>query len=185
MLNNAFNRLVDELKGINEKLGKQLNQHETLMGKMDELPEILQSLPGAVEEQKKVVDSLIGQLKSRAFKDQQFFETVSRIPEQTLKNTNVLSEMNEKLSVSADANVQVSENFQRFNNTLDSLDKDTASQTDSIIQMGKTFSASDRYLKYIITQQNKRYLWVFVISITISTISLAGLIALVLIVLYR
>jgi len=33
--------------------------------------------------------------------------------------------------------------------------------------MSKTFAASDRYLKYIISRQNKRFMWIFVAAISI------------------
>ena len=35
-------------------------------------------------------------------------------------------------------------------------------QADSITQMGRTFSASDRYMKYLVQRQNTRFTWIFV-----------------------
>ena len=182
-LGEAFDRLIDKLGGINDHLDKQVGQHEDLMERLESLPEVLNSLPGAVENQRKVVDTLIEQLKGKALKDQQIAETLEKIPEQATKQTNALGEMNQKLSVAAEIDAQMSQGFSRFNDTLGRLDSDTVSQTESIMQMNKTFTASDRYLKYIMTRQNKRFLWIFITAMAVSTTAIAALITALIIVL--
>jgi len=61
----------------------------------------------------------------------------------------------------------MAESFNKFNETLDKLNQSALAQTDSIIQMGKTFATSDRYLKYIISRQNKRLMWIFISAISV------------------
>jgi len=176
ILGKAFNRMVDQLEGINEHLGKQVAQHETLMDRIDQLPQLLENLPEAVDNQKQVVNSLIEQLKGKALKEQQFVEIIEKIPAETAKQTNALSDMNHKLSVSADADVQMTESFNKFNETLSKLDTDTIEQTEGISQMNKTFAASDRYLKYIISRQHKRFMWVFVTAMSICLLAIISLV---------
>ena len=53
--------------------------------------------------------------------------------------------------------------------TLDRLNQTSMGQTDGILQMSKTFAASDRYLKYIISKQNKRFMWIFIAAISICS----------------
>ncbi len=71
----------------------------------------------------------------------------------------------------------MSEGFNRFNETLSKLDSDTVGQTESILQMNKTFAASDRYLKHIMARQNKRFMWVFIAAMVVCTLAIAGLVA--------
>ena len=181
-LGKAFDSLIDQLGGINEHLSKQVAQHENLMKRIDELPELLENVPNSVENQRQLVDGLIEQLKGKALKEQQFVDIVEKIPAETAKQTHALVDMNQKLSVSADIDAQINENFNKFNQTLDKLDTDTVSQTDSIMQMSKTFAASDRYLKYVMSRQHKRFMWVFSIAIgvcVLAIIILAGIILIV------
>jgi len=45
--------------------------------------------------------------------------------------------------------------------------------------MSKTFAASDRYLKYIISRQNKRFMWIFIAAISVcvtAILILAGIV---------
>jgi hypothetical protein len=176
ILGKAFNKMVDQLEGINQHLGKQITQHEALMNRIDQLPELLENLPNAVDNQKQLVNSLIEQLKGKALKEQQFVDIVEKIPSETAKQTNTLLDMNRKLSVSADADVQMTESFNKFNETLTKLDSDTIGQTESIAQMNKTFAASDRYLKYVISRQHKRFMWVFVTAMSVCVLAIIALV---------
>ena len=71
---------------------------------------------------------------------------------------------------------QICENFNKFNDTLAKLDTDTVSQTDGIMQMSKTFAASDRYLKYIISRQNRRFMWVFMTALGVCVFAIIALV---------
>lgn len=178
-LQDGFNKLIGQLRGINEHLNRQVAQHEDLMSRIDKMPRLLEGFPAVVENQKKLTEQLLEQLKAVATKDQQFIDTVEKIPTETAKQTDALVNIDHQLAAAADTDVQMTESFNKFNETLDKLDQSTISQTDSIMQMSKTFATSDRYLKYIISKQHKRFVWVFVIAMGICVFAiliLAGII---------
>lgn len=164
-LEKGFNNLVDQLQGINKHLDQQVSQHEDLMKHMDHLPKLLESFPSVVENQKELTDQLIEQLKAASLKQQQFVEAVEKIPTETAKQTDALEEIDHQLAASADTDVQMVENFIKFNEAVSRLDQTSASQRDSILQMSKTFAASDRYLKYLMSRQNKRFMWISMTAI--------------------
>ena len=166
-LQEGFDKLVDQLQGINEHLSRQAIQHEDLMGRIEQFPEMLESFPAVVENQKKLTEQLLEQLKGTAAKNEQFIDAVEKIPTETAKQTDALVNIDHQLSAAADIDVQMTEGLNNFNESLDKLNQSTISQTDGIIQMSKTFAASDRYLKYIISRQNKRFMWIFVAAISI------------------
>ncbi len=166
-LQQGFDQLVHQLKGINEHLDRQASRQEELMGRIEQLPKILESFPGVVENQKLTTEELLEQLKGAAAKNEQFTDAVEKIPTETAKQTDALVNINHQLSATADLDVQRTESFNKFNDSLDKLNQSTMSQTDGIIQMSKTFAASDRYLKYIISRQNKRFMWIFVAAISV------------------
>jgi len=171
-LQQGFNKLIKQLQDINEHLNRQVAQHENLMSRMDKLPELLESFPAVVENQKQLTEQLFEQLKTTAAKDQQFIDAVEKIPAETAKQTDALVDIDHQLAAAADTDVQMTENFNKFNQTLDKLDQSTVAQTDSIMQMSKTFATSDRYLKYIISRQNKRFLWIFMIAIGVCVLAI-------------
>jgi len=178
-LQEGFNRLVVQLQGINEHLNRQVSQHEDLMGRLEQLPKLLESFPAVAENQKQVIEQLLEQLKGTSAKSQQFMDAVEKIPTETAKQTDALVNIDHQLAAAADADVQMAESFNKFNETLDKLNESTVGQTDGIMQMSKTFSTSDRYLKYIISRQNKRFMWLFVIAIAVCVVVILTLVGIV------
>lgn len=166
-LQEGFDKLVGQLQGINEHLSRQAARHEDLMGRIQQLPEMLERFPAVVENQKLITEQLLEQLKTSAAKNDQFIDAVEKIPGETAKQTDALVNIDHQLAAAADIDVQMTESLNNFNESLDKLNQSTVSQTDGIIQMSKTFAASDRYLKYIISKQNKRFMWIFIAAISI------------------
>jgi len=178
-LQEGFNRLVDQLQQINEHLSQQLTQHQELMGRVRQLPQLLESLPSAVENQKNLTTRLLDQLRATTAKDQQFIDAVGKIPAETARQTDTLTMINHQLEAAADADVQLVGNFVKFKDSLDRLNHNTAKNTEGIVQMSRTFAAGDRYLKYVVTKLNKRYAWVLAIAMTVcgaAICTLAGII---------
>ncbi len=169
-LQQGFNRLIEQLEGINEHLDRQVAQHEDLMARMEKLPTLLENFPAVVKNQKQLTEQMLEQLRAAAVSQQQFVGTVEKIPAETAKQTDALVDIDHQLAAAADANVQMAESFNRFNDTLDKLNQNSLGQTDGILQMSRTFATSDRYLKYIMSRQNKRFMWIFVTSITVCVL---------------
>jgi len=163
-LQGSFDKLVEQLEGINSHLNRQAAHNEDLMKRIEQLPHLLESFPAVVENQKQLTEKLLEQLKSNSVMGQEFADVIGKIPTETAKQTDALGEINHQLAAAADADVQMSESFNKFNVTLEKLNESTVGQTDGIMQMSKTFAASDRYLKYIVSRQRKSFFWVFMIA---------------------
>jgi predicted nuclease with TOPRIM domain len=168
----GFNKLIEQLQGINEHLNRQAVQHENLMDRIEQLPKLVESFPAVVENQKQITEQLLEQLKATAVKNQQFIDAVEKIPTETAKQTDALVDIDHQLAAVADTDVQMAESFNNFNQALDKLNETSLGQTESIIQMSKTFATSDRYLKYIISKQNKRFMWIFVAAISVCVLAI-------------
>jgi archaellum component FlaC len=166
----GFDKLVNQLEGINGHLNRQAEQHEALMERIKQLPGLLEKFPAMVENQKKITEQLLEQLRSMAAKNEQFMDAVEKIPAETSKQTDALVDIDHQLAAAADIDVQMAENFNNFNRTLDKMNQSTINHTDGILQMSKTFAASDRYLKYILSKQSRRFMWVFFTAISICTV---------------
>jgi len=163
----GFDKLIDKLQVINEHLNRQITQNEELMSRIEQLPQLLEGFPALLDNQKQLTEQLLEQLKAATAKNQQFIDAVERIPAETAKQTDALVDIDHQLAAAADTDVQMAESFNKFNQILDKLHQSSAAQADSILQMSKTFAASDRYLKYIISRQNKRFIWIFIATVSV------------------
>jgi hypothetical protein len=168
-LQKGFEKLVEQLQGINEHLNRQAAQHEELMSRIEQLPQVLETFPDAVENQKRVIVQLLEQLKGASVKNERFMDAVEKIPNETAKQTDALVKIDQQLAAAANIDVQMSQSFNNFNETLERLNQTSMGQTDGILQMSKTFAASDRYLKYIISKHSRRFMWIFIAAISVCT----------------
>jgi chromosome segregation ATPase len=164
-LQKNFERLIEQLAGINEHLNNQATRHEELMGRIEKLPKVLEGFPAVAESQKQIIDQLFEQLKTSTVRSEQFVDAVEKIPAEAAKQSDTLTGIEHQLAAAADIDVQMAESLNNFNQALEKLNQKTLSQTESIDQMNKTFATSDRYLKYIISQQSRRFMWIFITAI--------------------
>jgi len=175
MIQNSFEQLVTQLGGINDHLGKQVEQNAELLTRIDEIPQLLQNFPESMKSQKFAVDSLVEQLKSQALKNQQFTETVAKIPAASEEQTAAVKEMAGQVAAQAAVDTQILEGMRKFNSITDKLNGNVSQQAQSIDQMSRAFTASDQYLKYIINTQHKRFMRVFVAALTVCTLAIIAL----------
>ena len=167
-LQEGFNKLILQLQGINEGLNRQFTQQQDFLSRIDKLPELLESFPAAVENQKQLTEQLVDQLRVTTEHSQRFVTTVEKIPAETCRQTEALAGIDQRLTTVADADARMAEGFDKFDETLNKLNQSTTNQTDGIAQMSKTLTAGDRYLKYVISRQNRRFMWMFAICLGVS-----------------
>lgn len=178
-LQEGFDNLINQLQSINEHLNRQAEQHEQLISRIDKLPKLLESFPQVVANQQETARQLLEQLKAAAAKNEQFLSAVERIPNETAKQTDALVNIDHQLAAAADTDVQIMESFNRFNETLERLNKTAGLQADSIGQMRRTFATSDRYLKYLVSKQNKRFIWVLFIAVGVCVFAILLLVGVI------
>ena len=157
----GFETLIDQIQNINEHLNKQAAQHENLIAHIEQFPKLLENFPAVVENQKVLTEQLVSQLKTNLLKDQQLLSAVEKIPAESAKQTDALQAIDRQLAAASDVDIQMTETFGKFNETLAKLNQSTKDHTDGIAQMSRTFAASDRYLKFVVTRQTRQLMWVF------------------------
>lgn len=179
-LQDGFNRLISRLETINDNLSQQVEHQQQLMERLDKLPQMFESFAPSIKNQQQLTEQVIAELKASATKNQKFIEAVENIPTETAKQTDALQSIDHQLAAAADCDAQLTQGFAKFRQSLDKLDQSTAGQTDSIMQMSKTFAASDRYLKFIISRDKKRMFWMLVISLSVCAAVILVLVGIIL-----
>jgi chromosome segregation ATPase len=175
----GFDRLIDELSGINDHLGKQVSQHEALIEHIDQLPKLAEGFPAALESQKQLTEQLISQIKANILKDQQTISVIEKIPIEEAKQTDALINIDRQLAAATDVDVQMTETFNKFNQSLEKLNHTTREHSEGISQMSRTFAASDRYLKFIVSRQARQFMWVFYSALAVCIVVILVLVGIV------
>jgi chromosome segregation ATPase len=178
-LQEGFNRLIGQLAGINENLAQQAHQQQELIDKISQLPKVVESFPLAIANQQRMIEHLSEQMETAAAANRQFIDAVKKIPDEAMRQTDALHSMSRQLSSLADTDMAMNENFANFNGAIEKLNASTVSQTDGIIQMSQTFQESDRYMKHLVVQQNKRFTWIFFTAMGVCVFVILALITVI------
>lgn len=161
LFNDAVNRLVEKLEGINTSLDLQVRQNEQLVLKMDALPQMLSALPGAVERQQEIFDEMADRMRQSAVLDAKAYTELTGI--------------HEKITASADNDAKMSEHFGHVAQTLTKIDEDTVQQTEWIQHMNRSLSESEQTLRESLHRQQVRFYLLFGLSLVISLVTILGL----------
>ena len=175
----GFETLIEQIQGINQHLDKQVAQHENLIARIEQFPKLLENFPAVVENQKVLTEQLVLQLKANILKDQQLLSAIEKIPAESAKQTDALLAIDRQLAAAADVDIQMTETFTKFNDTLGKLNQSTKDHTDGISQMSRTFAASDRYLKYMVARQTRQFMWVFYTAIGVCVVVILLLVGII------
>jgi len=175
----GFDHLIGELSSINAHLSKQVSQHDDLIARIDALPRLVESFPAVVENQKVLTENLVSQMKANLLKDAQILAAVEKIPAESAKQTDALINIDRQLAAATDVDVQMTETFNKFNQSLEKINQSTKDHTDGISQMSRTFAASDRYLKFIVSRQNRQFMWVFYSALAVCGVVILTLVGII------
>ena len=178
-LQDRFDRLIEKLGTISETLNLQLAQGKMLLERMDKMPEIVRNFPAIADSQIRMGKELSEHLAAMTAKNERFLEAVEKIPSESIRQTDILAEINEHLTTSTDVDMRMSDSFRRFNEILTKLSQNIVSQAESIMEMSRVFSSSDRYLKYVISRQNRQFIWLFGVSVGVCLFAILILVGIV------
>ena len=76
-------------------------------GHVEQLPEVLNSIPDLIKNQKQATEDLYELMRQTMAKDEQFVMSVERIPEETVRQTKALHKIDERLGASAGLDAQL------------------------------------------------------------------------------
>lgn len=179
-IHEGFNRLVDQLQKINDHLGQQLNQHEELMNRVRQLPQLLEGFPQMVENQQRLSVELLGQLQTATVRQEQFLDAVGQIPTETARQTRALGAIHDQLEMTARTDAELATCFTKVGRTLNHLDASTADNTAGMQRLRKSSAARDRYLAYALSKFQRRIVWLFTGFAVLCMAAISVLIGLVL-----
>jgi hypothetical protein len=165
-----FNRFVDQLQSINTNLSKQVVQQEQLGAKLDKLPSLIGAVPEMLENEHRSLDEVLRQLRASQVRSEEFIDIVHQIPREAVKQTETMQKMNQHLTSAAETDIVMREAFNSFSETVTKLTAATEANREAILNMSKAFAASDRYMKFLVQVQNRRFIWLFVVSMGICLI---------------
>ena len=175
----GFSTLIDQIKGINDHLNKQVAQHDNLIARIEQFPKLLENFPGRSRKSEGAHRAARFAAQGEYPQRPAAFSAMEKIPAESAKQTDALLAIDRQLAAAADVDIQMIETFSKFSETLAKLNQSTKDHTSGIAQMSRTFASSDRYLKYIVARQTRQLMWVFYSALGVCVIVILMLVGII------
>ena len=156
-IEDGFNRLVDGLGDINKTMIQQQDQHLVIQKSLQELPRMVESLPRALEAQGGIVEQLTDQLRDQSARNQEVIAAIGTLPEQARFQGDKLG--------------QISHHLQTTRETETEMLIHMKAQSLSMESVGQLLEKSESRLQEVLTQQQRRFTWLFTLAISLSIIA--------------
>jgi len=156
-IEDGFNRLVDVLGDINETIVQQRDQHLVIQKSLEELPRMVASLPRALEAQGGMVEQLTDQLRDQSASNQEVINAIGALPEQARFQGDKLG--------------QISDHLQSTGETETEMLTHIKAQSLSIESVGQLLAKNEGRLQEVLSQQQRRFTWLFTLTISLSIIA--------------
>jgi len=178
-LTSGLGHMLEQLDSIGTNLDRQTSQNEKLIDSISHLPNILEEIPAHAQSQKEAIDAAISQIHESSANNQRVADALEKIPTVAAKQAQAFFEVKDQLQQNGETHEKMLDGFFKFNDNLEDLSSNSACQNDNLLRLGKSFASSERYFKYMLDKQSKRFMWVFIISmvVSLSCVALAGWIA--------
>ena len=154
-----FNRMVDVLSSINDTVVVQKEYSEILQKSLSQLPEVLKMYPETVAHHNEIVNTLTTHLTDQAEGHEKLLTTIETLPSHAMQQMDKLVDINHRLERASEQHQMVLENAQ--------------AQSLSMANIGELLQSSDDRMNEMLSAQQKRFTFLFGLSI-FSIITLAG-----------
>ncbi len=170
-------------KGFTGSTAKENNTELTQVTQRPSAEESLQKLTNGLGHMLEQLDSICTNLDKHSSQNQELLEKISHIPEilneipgHAQKQVETFENIKDLLEANAHTHKDMLDGFFKFNENLQELNSNSSCQNDNLLKLGKSFTSSERYFKYMLDKQSKRFMWVFIISmfVSLSCVILAG-----------
>lgn len=174
-------------KSFTASTEKENNTELTQVTQRPSAEESLQKLTNGLGHMLEQLDSICTNLDKHSSQNQELIEKISHIPEilkeipeHAQKQVETFENIRDRLEENAHTHKDMLDGFFKFNENLQELNSNSSCQNDNLLRLGKSFTSSERYFKYMLDKQSKRFMWVFIISmfVSLSCVILAGWVAL-------
>lgn len=173
-LQEGYEKVTRVIEEIQKHLVQQGERSERLCGALDRIAQSLAEGPKVARQQAETLERIVGQMESSNARAHQLAEIVAEIPKSARNQTETLVGISRQLEVSNEQRVVSSQTMDRLGSSLQSLGQTSQTQSEILKQMNVTTAEQNRQLAQLITEHNKRFQWLFGLTIAVSFAAIAA-----------
>lgn len=184
-LQQGFNTLSELMDSIRENLEKQGRRQDEMISYLSNLPEILQSLPESHRMHAEALQTLSRQIEQQVRQQGQLTDILTQLGQSQSDQHDAVAGLHERVQSMAEHNQTISENLRQVGSAMESMGKNSESSTQVLRQLHDDISARSGEVEKALQRQNTRLTALLIAAIGLSVAAIAGVLAVVFVMMKR
>ena len=173
-LQSGFMSLTDLMNAIKQNLERQDQRNEELLHTLQQLPEILQSVPESQRLQTETLRAIHQQMEHQNGQQSRLAEILDKICEADTQQTGALNALRDGVETLSQHDESIASNLNSVGNAMTSLSENTQASAAVLQQMRNNIEDRDQQLEKILTRQGTRFTTMLAVAIFLSIAALAA-----------
>ena len=167
-MEDGFNRLVGVMESLNENVARQCDQNAVLLDRLEQLPDLLRSLPESGQAQQEMMRHLEEEFRRQGQRHEQLAEVMGALPELTEKQIDQLGAIRGRLEDSAQTDGRMLESFGHLDKSMDNVLSHNQAQTSSLASIGELLERGQAEMRAEAARGRRRVAWLLGIVLLVS-----------------
>jgi len=173
-LQNGFVTLTDLMGAIKDNLERQDHRNEELLTVLQQLPQILQSVPESGKLQTETLRAIHQQMEQQNSQQTKLGEILDRICEADVAQTSTIGALRDRVETLSQHDQSIASNLNSVGTAMGSLSENTQTSATVLQQLRENTVQRDKELEKILHRQGARFTTMLSVAIFLSIAALAA-----------
>jgi chromosome segregation ATPase len=173
-LQQGFGTLTDLMAAIKANLERQDQRNEELLNALQQLPQILQSVPETNKLQTETLRAIHQQMEQQNNQQTKLAEILDRICDADAQQSSTLEALRDRVETLTEHDQSIASNLNSVGSAMTTLSQNTQASTEVLSQMRSNIDERDRQLENILHRQGTRFTTMLAVAILLSIAALAA-----------
>jgi chromosome segregation ATPase len=173
-LQQGFGTLTDLMAAIKANLERQDQRNEELLNALQQLPQILQSVPETNKLQTETLRAIHQQMEQQNNQQTKLAEILDRICDADAQQSSTLEALRDRVETLTEHDQSIASNLNSVGSAMTTLSQNTQASTEVLSQMRSNIDERDRQLENILHRQGTRFTTMLAVAIFLSIAALAA-----------
>ncbi len=173
-LQSGFMTLTELMSAIKENLDRQDHRNEELLGALQQLPQILQSVPESNKLQTETLRAIHQQMENQNGQQTKLGEILDRICEADVTQTNTIDALRDRVESLTQHDQAIASNLSSVGSAMTTLSENTHASATVLQSLRDSGDQRDRELEKILHRQGARFTTMLAVAIVLSIAALAS-----------
>jgi septal ring factor EnvC (AmiA/AmiB activator) len=178
-LQEGYQRVTDLIDAMQKHMGEQSERTERIASSLDHLARVLSDLPTASRQQAQTLEAIASHLEMTNSRTLQLAESIRELPGATKAQGEALNGVTRQLEMANETHVQLNHTLSSLGEAVGTLRRSGEAQADSLRVLQSEAREREGRLAELILQQQRRFTWLFVITLVFASLGAAAGVAVV------